>query len=914
MSNDYFKAQGWFKTYALNSQDSRGVFQQLVKEDEEAFRLASAETDRIKEEMNKKLGPGTVKYGSEIPQPEMKTPQAIFEFTQRNPAAEGGRMKFDDGLSALNFGKEQSIFSQQNFQKILGAAGQRDYAPAYKVVINALKKAGIEYTPAKSTGSSATFDNVTKETIDIFNKEATKLRAEAGLPMSRYQTNQLKKDIKIFVKDKLAKGEYVSRPVIIEHFGLGNKSGNMLITRSLGVNEKAGTGLLKKLGQDEQKAAAKANFAKGSAAQMETKNDVLKIINDEFRLDPDLSNSEDLAKTIYGDQFPKGDMKNMSIEDLRKAEAFVRQTDNDVMSYLRVIKGLRDKPDGMRLPTQNVINDITDNILSGIEDESAEGKSQFKKKGFRFSSGLLRDYKMAIINKNLGLDTNVYKSERAKLILKNKNLDEIFSLSALADIAPGYTTKVQSIKKLINMRKASEIDLPFQKIMNALNEGKTSMQWNGKTVPIEDAIKSFNKTSSKFSKREKVQSPKINYNEKFDESILDSYGKASQENIKKVYKNKNFFLSDIDPKIKTQDVLKDMEAYITDRTGKVKRPSSFIGASSGFNTDLIAEDLKKIVNSEGFKTFKAKIANPALKTAVGAAKLPTKIFGAADLVLGYLDYTNNRQKGFSKEDSTRHMVDAVLFGVTSFGEKGDIAGVREIANKNGMSNEVFDNLMALNLNQKKMMDTIDKSKAKFNQSMDIIESGVADPMTEKLQIQKLKKDTNTVLAETMRKIVDDSRSLNTNLQVQEAGAPIGINVDTQKAYSDLGSASREFVQNRIDASDPKVFEQGDTTMGKIGSTIKETIMQPDFYTGFFKQTKAQKDREDMEKLKIQDPTMYYKMLMSEGVDPRIKLNIPVQLEFERNRPEFGTQYSDSLTQNKAEGGITSLRSKYEYKK
>jgi len=54
--------------------------------------------------------------------------------------------------------------------------------------------------------------------------------------------------------------------------------------------------------------------------------------------------------------------------------------------------------------------------------------------------------------------------------------------------------------------------------------------------------------------------------------------------------------------------------------------------------------------------------------------------------------------------------------------------------------------------------------------------------------------------------------------------------------------------------------------------------------------------------------------MSEGVDPRIKLNIPVQLEFERNNPEFGSQYSDALTQNKAEGGITQLRSKYEYKK
>ena len=605
MSNDYFKAQGWFKTYALNSQDSRGVFQELVKEDEEAFRLASAETDKIKEEMNKQFGSGTIKYGSEIPQPEMKTPQAIFEFSQRNPAAEGGRMKFDDGLSALNFGKEQNIFTPQSFQKILGAAGQRDYAPAYKVIINSLKKAGIEYTSPKSAGATATFDNVTKETIDIFNKEATKLKAEAGLPMSRYQTSQLKKDIKIFVKDKIAKGEYVSRPVIKEHFGLTEgKGGDMLITRSLGVNEKAGTGLLKNLGQDEQKAAAKANFAKATAATMETKNDVLKIINDEFRLDPDLSNSEDLAKTIYGDQFPKGDMKNMSIEDLRKAEAFVRQTDNDVMSYLRVIKGLRDKPDKMRLPTQNVINDITDNILSGIDDEAGDGQS-FKKKSFRFSSGLLRDYKMAIINKNLGLDPDTYRSERAKKILKNKNLDEIFSMSALADIAPGYTTKVQSIKKLINTKKASEIDLPFQRIINALNEGKTSMQLNKKIVPIEDAIKDFNKTSAKFSKKNKVQSPKINYNEKFDETILDSYGKASQKNIKKVYKDKNFFLSDIDPKIKTQDILKqDLLKLAGTKNKKCKGLLSYggrVGLAEGLSPEFCLNEGKKVAQEVLFE-------------------------------------------------------------------------------------------------------------------------------------------------------------------------------------------------------------------------------------------------------------------------------------------------------------------------
>ena len=307
---------------------------------------------------------------------------------------------------------------------------------------------------------------------------------------------------------------------------------------------------------------------------------------------------------------------------------------------------------------------------------------------------------------------------------------------------------------------------------------------------------------------------------------------------------------------------------------------------------------------------------------MGAAKLPTKVFGGLDFVFGYFDYLNNKQKGFSNKDAAKHMIDATLINTTSFGKEADIAGVREIANKNGMSNEVFDNLMVLNTNQKKMMDTINKSKAKFNQSMDIIESGVADPITEKLQIQKLKKETNTVLAETMRKIVDDSRSLNTNLQVQEAGAPIGINVDTQKAYSDLGSASRKFVQNRIDASDPKVFEQGDTTMGKIGSAIDKTLLDKEFmgkffigdYPGMF-DTKAIRREKGMAQLKKEDPTMYYKMLMSEGVDPRINLNIPVQLEFEQKYADkFGTQMSDTLTQNKAEGGITQLRSKYEYKK
>ena len=107
MSNDYFKAQGWFKNYALNSQDRRGMIQRLVKEDEEAFRLASAESDKIKNMMNKKYGPGTMKYGSQISQPPARTDviqiDAINAFMRRNPAAEGGRQGFDKGLEVKKF-------------------------------------------------------------------------------------------------------------------------------------------------------------------------------------------------------------------------------------------------------------------------------------------------------------------------------------------------------------------------------------------------------------------------------------------------------------------------------------------------------------------------------------------------------------------------------------------------------------------------------------------------------------------------------------------------------------------------------------------------------------------------------------------------------------------------------------------
>ena len=99
-TDKYMMAKAWMKQDQAPQAEALETWNTLeaeFNEERKAMLMANAESDKIKAMMNEKYGPGTVKYGSEIKQPEIKTPQAIFEFSQRNPAAEGGRMEFGDG-------------------------------------------------------------------------------------------------------------------------------------------------------------------------------------------------------------------------------------------------------------------------------------------------------------------------------------------------------------------------------------------------------------------------------------------------------------------------------------------------------------------------------------------------------------------------------------------------------------------------------------------------------------------------------------------------------------------------------------------------------------------------------------------------------------------------------------------------
>ena len=112
-------------------------------------------------------------------------------------------------------------------------------------------------------------------------------------------------------------------------------------------------------------------------------------------------------------------------------------------------------------------------------------------------------------------------------------------------MAPGYAEAVQSIPEAANQAK-KRLDWKLQKILSALDEGRTTMQWGKiKNVPIADAIKDFNKSSLKFANQYKVKAPKINIGGTLSKDFLANFGTESKKNIQDVLKNKNYFLSEV---------------------------------------------------------------------------------------------------------------------------------------------------------------------------------------------------------------------------------------------------------------------------------------------------------------------------------------------------------------------------------
>ena len=127
-TDKYMMAKAWMKqdqAPQAEALDTWNTLEAEFNEERKAMLMASAESDKLKEELNKDLGPGTIKYGSEIPQPSQRPDvieiDAINAFMKRNPAADGGRMEFGRGKKVLDKTEKKNVLNWgKNKSKALG--------------------------------------------------------------------------------------------------------------------------------------------------------------------------------------------------------------------------------------------------------------------------------------------------------------------------------------------------------------------------------------------------------------------------------------------------------------------------------------------------------------------------------------------------------------------------------------------------------------------------------------------------------------------------------------------------------------------------------------------------------------------------------------------------------------------------
>ena len=511
-------------------------------------------------------------------------------------AIELPRQKFADGLTAIEFGKLQSATTPENLRRQLSPSQKDEIVP--KIVRQALKEAGIEYTPKEGPGKRSVFNNVTKETIKKFDEAVRRLKKEQGIQMTLADANVLKKRVKDFVLDKLKKGEYVSRPIIKKELNLpeGKGTADSIITKALGVKQGSGQGapykggLLDKLGKEERAEITRQLGKKLSKEKYKQSDEIIKALNEEFKFDPDVERGPELTRRIYGDTFDKADAAG-------KAE-LINQVDNDIRKYLRALEGGY-KPKGMKLPDQETINDIIDRIDTGE---------------FKFSSGVKRNLVFDSIDNLLGVPSGTFKTQRRNLTKKGFELDEIFGLSGVSRKAPGYAEAFQLISPEANQAKKNIIDLPLSKLLTAIDEGKESVVYKKKKMSLDEAIKNFNKDSLKFSNEYRIKSPKINKGIKFNKSDYKNFSKESIKNIEDVYKDKNYFLSEV--KNRPVETISDKAKKVPQKSSvdQIKDMDVKMPSERGF----VSTDLLKDVGKFGLKTI------GSLPVAVGLAADTTK--------------------------------------------------------------------------------------------------------------------------------------------------------------------------------------------------------------------------------------------------------------------------------------------------
>jgi len=791
MSNDYFKAQGWFKNYARSSEDSRGVFQQLVKEDEEAFRLASAETDRIKNMINEKFGPGTMKPASELP--PIQNPFKDFE--ERNPAAEGGRIAFGDGSITQVRNKSKNIVGKN--LKLL------EEGKLYHLRLGADKKVYFG----------------TKEELETIFKNR---KTSGGDVMARLENVKdpegflTQKKFKEFLKKNNINAESSASSFAKNH-GVNTKVNPLQKNALLYDTSQFTEEFINKVQKAQVKSGVGTDFARNKFPPLtntEKNKARLEAIEEGGGIkknDPyagKRGSGIELGHTgnIFGTELITGDRLAYTPTEVNQLMGKKGNIDDKIRKVSAKIEKIKtsDKP-------ANVKKDLleqADNILIRLASQSQGFKKVTLSGGGTFGGD------------RLTIDPfNTY---------------------------PGKTEKeIQKIQK----------------------------EYLGKKIITEGP----NKTSPK--EIQKIQD--AFFFEKNRKEVMKASKKIGKKEIKKI--NENIDIDFIDGK------------------------KDFVGFSSGFNTDLLMKDpaVQKLLNSK---------AGQAVKNAArGTAGTVGKVFGVADILIGALDYENNISKGQTEKEALGNAVQAMSFGLYKSGDRARIADVKERFVAKGGDGEIFDQATALNAKDQEINDLIYKSKFTADKAfMDLSKPQATLGKSvdqRKKDYELLKKSLNEKIRDKVEERDNMIKSYKTNLQVSEAGGPIQIGGQEffSQPFKDIKSATMDKITEENRKAYDMQKRQLNFTSGNIGNFLQNQIF-----------TMNPQERAQMQKyINEMDERELYKFNLERGMDPDNLIRFEDILNYKTTSPELTgvntTKYINKRDRN-SEGGITGLRSKYEYKK
>ena len=897
MSNDYFKAQGWFKTYALNSQDSRGVFQELVKEDEEAFRLASAETDRIKDMINEKFGPGTMKPASELP--PIQNPFEDFE--ERNPAAEGGRMRFSEGLDAkqkkaLTITYPKNADKDLDFKKINNPS-QEALDEIATIVDKYTKTSDVAGKEIKHLSKDGAIDKIFKEVKtkgykrpsvakEIFKQV---LESKGITTYDNYRTNK----IVFTLQDVLRKnnGNILSiKPSavaeILPEFAIEGKKGGkgIPIFRTFLNYLEGSERLINRSGLEKPKQIAgksvdqiinemKQNFldiGEGRARGNFTVFEETKLL-EKIGLENPKATANELKK-LYEKAGGNSFRERVNTLYLAKTGQVTNKTDGgkSIIDAVRSGEITNKLPDSLRNSFRTYVKDYNFARMTRFAAEETD-------------PDLIKNYTKTA---NIFTKNNLEKMGVPKGLVAEHGLP----ISAYDRGVADKSTRLKIdgfVTKEINNWKAKNFDFPVFRLGGLADQYKNASKADKPKIQaqIEEKLKLV-----------KNRTPELVKNITFD--FTD--GKFTASSSTPVISN------DVIPNLikRGRDV---NEMFNTKQIDYIGGKKDFVGFSSGFNTDLFMKDkaVQKILNSKAGQAVKN-----AARGTTGAAG---KVFGGIDVVIGALDYANNKSKKQSDSVALGNAVQAMSINLLKTGDNARINEIKDLFVKNGGDEKIFKQATDLNAKDQEINDLIYKSKFTADKAfMDLSQPQAIlgksiDQRKEDYGI--LKKQLNEKIKNTIEERDNMVKSYKTNLQVSEAGAPINIggNEFFSKPFKDIKRTTLDKIEEENKASYPMQKRQVNYTSGNLGNFLQNEIFT----------LNSPKYKEQQRLINEMDERELYKFNLQRGMDPDNLIRFEDLLDLKSKYPELmgvnTTKYINKRDQ-KAEGGITGLRSKYEYKK